>query len=88
MRHDVTFVVADDPDHEHVFIEIYYKDKYVGRILQEKGRENEEFETADADLDQSLVERVIPLKALLDALPVALQRLRGEIPPDLDRRPR
>jgi hypothetical protein len=57
MAIDYDFLIADDSDHEAVFIEIYYKGKFVALINQEHGRENLVIEFPGPNLVESLIER-------------------------------
>jgi len=69
------FLIANDDDHEKVFIEIYYDDKFVASISQEQGLNNLEIEFPGPGLVESLVTRKLPLKDFLDLVKDAAGKL-------------
>jgi len=74
---DYDYLIASDSDHEEVFIEIYYRGKYIALINQEKGLENLEIEFPGADLVEATIERKISLNEFLDLVTQATQKLKA-----------
>jgi hypothetical protein len=70
------FLIADDSEHEKVFIEIYYDGKFVASINQEQGLDKLEIEFPGTNLVESLITRKVPLKDFLDLANAAAKRLR------------
>ena len=75
MAQGFDFLIADDSEHEKVFIEIYYKDKFVASISQEQGLDKLEIEFPGPNLVESLIIRKVPLKEFLDLANDAAKRL-------------
>ena len=75
MAQGFDFLIADDSEHEKVFIEIYYKDKFVASISQEQGLDKLEIEFPGPNLVESLIIRKVPLKEFLDLVNDAAKRL-------------
>ena len=76
MGHGYNFIIADDDQHEKVFIEIYYEDKFVALINQEHGLDNLEIELPGIDLVESLIARKVPLDIFLSLVTEAAEKLR------------
>ncbi len=72
---DFDFLIADDDKHEKVFIEIYYRGKYVALINQEAGEDNLEIEFSANDGIESLIIRNLPLNEFLGLVQDAKHRL-------------
>jgi hypothetical protein len=75
MTQGFDFLIANDSEHEEVFIEIYYKDKFVASINQEHGLDNLEIEFPGSNLVESLIIRKVPLNDFLDLVNEAVKRL-------------
>ena len=75
MAQKFDFLIADDSEHEKVFIEIYYEGKFVALINQERGLDNLEIEFPGPDLVESEIIRKLPLNDFLDLVNDAATRL-------------
>jgi hypothetical protein len=75
MAQGFDFLIANDSEHEELFIEIYYNDKFVASINQEHGLNDLEIEFPGPDLVESLITRKVPLKNFLDLINEATKRL-------------
>jgi hypothetical protein len=72
---DFDFIVANDSDHEQVFIEIYYNGKYIALISQEKGIDNLLIEFPGNNLNESEIIRNMPLNEFLNLIDEAVKKL-------------
>ena len=72
---DFDYLVADDSEHEKVFIEIYYQGKHVASISQENGPDNLEIEFPGPNLIEDLITRRLPLNEFLDLVTQAVKKL-------------
>ena len=70
------FLIANDSEHEELFIEIYYNEKFVASINQEQGIDNLEIEFPGPDLVESLIIRKVPLNDFLGLVNEAAKRLK------------
>lgn len=77
---DFTTMIASDDEHEKVFAEIYYKDKFVALVSQEAGLNRLNIEFAGSGLEESLIARQVDLIGFQQALISAEKRLAGEEP--------
>jgi hypothetical protein len=75
MAQGFDFTIADDCEHEKVFVEIYYNEKFVALISQEHGLDDLEIEFPGTNLVESLITRRVPLKDFLDLVNQAATRL-------------
>jgi hypothetical protein len=75
MTKEHVFLIADDGDHEKVFIEIYPKGKFVALISQERGIDDMDIEFPGPGLLESLIKRKMPLKEFLDLITQAAKVL-------------
>ena len=66
MDKNFDYLIASDTEHEEVFIEIYCNKKHVASINQELGIDNLQIEFPEFGLEESLIERKIPLTEFLD----------------------
>lgn len=57
MAREYSFLIANDNEHEKVFVEIYYDDKFVALINQENGLNNLEIEFPGEGLVEDLINR-------------------------------
>lgn len=73
-------MIASPSDYENLVAEIYYGDYLVALITAEGGLDNLALETPGVDLAQECVARKVDLRGFLQAVEVACQRLRGELP--------
>ena len=74
-------IVASDDIHEKVFVEMYYHDKYVALLNQEKGIDEIEIEFPGCiNLDQQLILRTIPLKEFINLVNEAKLKLVESVP--------
>lgn len=55
------FLIASDSDHEKVFVEIYYQQKYIALISQENGVDNLIIEFPGLNLNEAVISRSLPL---------------------------
>ncbi len=73
-------IIASDDNHEKVFAEIYFHEKYVALINQEKGIDELELEFPDCDnMDQQFIIRAIPLKEFIGLIQEARLKLTGNL---------
>ena len=70
------FLIANDSEHEELFIEIYYNEKFVASINQEQGIDKLEIEFPGPDLVESLIIRKVPLNDFLGLVNEAAKRLK------------
>ncbi len=76
MATEYDFIIADDDQHEKVFIEIYYEGKFVALINQEKGLDDLEIEFPGTNLVETLITRKIPLNTFLNLVKEAAEKLK------------
>lgn len=62
------FVVASDVDYDKLIAEIYYNDKYVALINQDKGPDGITIEFPGPDQSLAAITRVVPLEEFVAAL--------------------
>ena len=74
MKH-FDFLIADDSEHEKVFVEIYYNEKYVALISQEEGIDKLLIEFPGNDLNESAIIRSLPLNEFLNLIDEAVKFL-------------
>ena len=73
-------IIASDDIHEKVFAEIYYHEKYVALINQEKGIDELELEFPDCDnIDLQFIIRIIPLNEFINLIQEARLKLEGNL---------
>jgi len=58
MAQSFDYLIANDDQHENVFIEIYYQEKFIASISQERGKDNLDIEFPGPDLVESLITRI------------------------------
>jgi len=75
MARGYDYIIANESEHEQVFIEIYYNEKFVASINQEHGLENLEIEFPGSNDVESLIMRKVPLNDFLDLVNEAAKRL-------------
>ena len=75
-----TTMIASDDDHEKVFAEIYFAEKFVALVSQEEGIDQLKVELPSSDLDENMILREISMDGFLSALKEARSKLVGEIP--------
>ena len=75
-----TTMIASDDDHEQVFAEIYFAEKFVALVSQEEGINQLKVEFPGSNLDENMILREISMDGFLSALKEARSRLIGEIP--------
>lgn len=75
MSQGFDYLIVNDDQHENVFIEIYYQEKFVASISQERGKDDLDIEFPRPDLVESLITRKLPLKEFLELVNDAAQRL-------------
>lgn len=68
MAREYNFLIANDYEHEKVFVEIYFDDKFVALINQENGLNNLEIEFPGEGLVEDLIVRKLPLKTFLELI--------------------
>lgn len=66
-------IVSSDQDYEQLIAEIYFGDRFVGIVSQEKGLEELALEIRGSDFDPK---RNLPLRPFLKALERAMERLQ------------
>ena len=76
-QQDIHIVIADDPDHEKVYAEIFIRDKFVALVSQEKGLDVLEVEFPGPGLMESQILRRVGLAEFQKALTLATERLRA-----------
>lgn len=74
-------LIASDPDHEKVYAEIYFGEKFVALISQEAGPESLMLELPGCELDQEQIIRNVNLEGFIVALRSAADRLLGRADP-------
>jgi len=75
-----TTMIASDDDHDKIFAEIYFAEKFVALVSQEDGIDQLKVEFPGSDLDENMILREISMDGFLNALNKARNRLVGEIP--------
>ncbi|MDB4901353.1 MAG: hypothetical protein JWQ63_634 [Mucilaginibacter sp.] len=75
MTQGFDFLIANDDEHEELFIEIYYNGKHVASIDQENGFDDLEIEFPGPGCVESLIIRKLPLKDFLELVNEAAKRL-------------
>ena len=68
-------IISSDSNHDKVYAEIYYKDKFVALVSQENKARGLEIEFPGTDVDQNLVSRNIPLNKFKELLERATAEL-------------
>jgi hypothetical protein len=76
MAEQFDFLIANDSEHEELFIEIYYQGKFVALINQELGLNNLQIELPGAELDESETIKRLPLNEFLDLIEQAAKKLQ------------
>lgn len=71
-------LISSDLSYEKLVAEIYYKDKFVALINQERGINDLEIEFPSSNFSEDFVERKIPLNFLKAAIEEATEALIGE----------
>ncbi len=71
-------LISSDPSYEKLVAEIYYKDKFVALINQEKGVNNLEIEFPDEKKSSDFIIRRVPLNLLKQAIEEAKKALLNE----------
>jgi hypothetical protein len=73
-------IVASSPECDKLVVEIYFDGKFVALINQEKGPDDLEIEFPNTNLVENVIARNVPLKGFLEAVEIACQRLREDLP--------
>ena len=71
-------MIASDEDHEEVYVEIYYDDKFVALVSQEYGLEHKMLEVPGPGLVEEQISRKVDLEGFQQALELAARKLHGE----------
>jgi hypothetical protein len=71
-------IIADDPDHDKVFAEIYRDNKFLALISQEDGPDRLKVELPGPGLDESQIVRQLPLADFIAVLGQAAKKLLGK----------
>jgi hypothetical protein len=75
MALEFNLLIANDSEHEELFVEIYYEKKFVASINQERGLGNLEIEFPGSNLVESLIARKVPLNDFLSLINEAAKLL-------------
>jgi len=70
------FVIATDSEHEKVFVEIYFKGKFVASVSQERGISDLEIEFPGLNRNEEMIIRTLPLGKFLSLVDEASEKLR------------
>ena len=79
MNQGFEIILASPPEYEELTAEIYFDGKFIALVNREHGLDRLEFETPGVGLDETQICRKIELKGFLEAVEVAVKRLRGEM---------
>ena len=71
-------MIASDLGHEKVYAEIYYDEKFVALVSQERGLENKVLELPGPGLVEDQICRAVDLGGFLQAVQLAARKLEGE----------
>lgn len=71
-------MIASDLDHESVYAEVYYDEKFVALVSQERGPESKRLELPGPGFEESQICREVDLDGFLQAVQEAAQKLAGE----------
>lgn len=72
-------MIASDAEHEKVFAEIYFDDKFVALVSQEGGLDQKILEFPGTGLDESVILREVGLDDFQQLLDLAVRKLDNEI---------
>ena len=78
MPSEYEVIIADDPHHEKVFAEIHLRGKFIALISQEQGRHRLMVELPGPGLEETQVERRVPLTDFVIMLQAAAKKLVGK----------
>jgi hypothetical protein len=70
-------IIADDPDHDKVFAEIYRNNKFLALVSQDDGQDRLKVELPGLGLDEGQVVREAPLVDFVAMLGQAAKKLAG-----------
>jgi hypothetical protein len=71
-------MIASDLDHERVYAEVYWDEKFVALVSQERGAGKEVLEFPGPGLKEDLICREVDLDGFLQAVELAVRKLAGE----------
>ncbi len=80
MTAEFAVTIASDAEHEKVFAEIYYQEKFVALVSQEDGLDRLKIEFPSIHVDESMVLREVNMENFQQALIFAAKKLTGQIP--------
>jgi hypothetical protein len=72
-------VIASPPDYENLVAEIYYEDKFVVLVSQERALGAFDIETRMTDVQEDQVTRRVELQGFIEAVNRACAKLRGDV---------
>ena len=72
-------IIADDSEHEKVFVEIYVENIFLALVSQENGPDKLLLELPGLGLDENLIARQVKLYEFIEVLKQAAMELVGEI---------
>jgi len=70
-------VIASDDEHEKVYAEIYFQEKFVVLLSQKEGSGNLKLEFPDCNLNQEAITKIIPLNNFINLIEKAKLKLIG-----------
>ena len=72
---DCNIIIASDPEHDKVFAEIQFDNRFVALVSQEDGPGQLKVELPGLGLDEACVLRIVPLGEFVTALEKAAEKL-------------
>lgn len=75
---DFTFQLASDIEHDRVYVEIFYREKFLALISQEKGENEEVIEFPCTGLVETKICRHVDLASFTWAIKTGLRLLRDQ----------